>query len=364
VNEHGRDPATHRGDAFTVPVATALGLAFLLSGCASTTTPSSDPTFAPDPADSDVVFDVPDWSGNWYKGNTHAHTTESDGDSSPEVVAAWYKEHGYDFLVLTDHNVFTDPTTLAHLVDDEFLLIPGEEVTSSFDGASVHVNGLNIPRMVEARTAETLVATIQANVDAIREVDAIPHIKHPNFEWAFGAEELRQIEGDRLLEIWNGHPTVHNEGGGDSPSLDEIWDILLTGGKVIYGIAVDDAHHFQGEFTTDRANPGRGWVSIRAESLTPAPLMEALERGHFYASTGVGLDDVIVTARQIEVRITQDRDFQYSTTFIGRAGRVLAETTASPAIYALEGNPGYVRARIRNSRGDVAWTQPVFTAPR
>src|SRR3990172_5777255 len=81
----------------------------------------------------------------WYKGNTHSHTTESDGDSPPEQVARWYREHGYQFLVLSDHNVFTDPRALAHLVDSTFLLIPGEEVTASFQRAPVHVNGLNLP---------------------------------------------------------------------------------------------------------------------------------------------------------------------------------------------------------------------------
>ena len=43
----------------------------------------------------------------WYKGNIHTHTTESDGDAEPEFVAAWYKDHGYDFLVLSDHNHLT-----------------------------------------------------------------------------------------------------------------------------------------------------------------------------------------------------------------------------------------------------------------
>ena len=41
---------------------------------------------------------------NWYKGNLHTHTTESDGDADPAWVANWFKEHGYDFLVLSDHN--------------------------------------------------------------------------------------------------------------------------------------------------------------------------------------------------------------------------------------------------------------------
>ena len=311
-----------------------------------------------------VSFEVPSAAGSWYKGNTHAHTTESDGDSSPEYVASWYKDHGYDFLVLSDHNVFTDPATLAHLIDESFLLIPGEEVTSSFGDAAIHVNGLNIPRLIGARTAETLVATIQANVDAVREVDAVPHINHPNYLWSFGAEELRQIEGDRLLEIWNGHPTVHNDGGGGAPSLEEIWDILLTGGKRIFGIAVDDAHHFQGEFTVDRANPGRGWVAIRSQALEPAALMSALEAGDFYASTGVELDDVIVTPSRLEVRIRVDRDFRYETTFIGAGGRVLGETVDNPAVFELRDQVGYVRAKVINSRGEVAWTQPVFVVTR
>lgn len=309
-------------------------------------------------------FETPGWTGGWYRGNTHAHTTESDGDSSPEHVARWYRDHGYDFLVLSDHNVFTDPAGLAHLTDSTFLLIPGEEVTSSFEDASVHVNGLNLPHVVEARAAESLVATIQANVDAIREVEGVPHINHPNFRWSFGVEELQQIENDRLLEIWNGHPTVHNEGGSGTPSIEEIWDILLTGGKRIYGIAVDDAHHFQGEFTADRSNPGRGWVSVRADALEAHALMEALEAGHFYASTGVELDDVLVAGDTLAVVIRQDRDFGYRTAFIGSSGVVLAETQENPAVYVLEAETMYVRARITNSRGDVAWTQPIFVLTR
>ncbi|MDG2282031.1 MAG: CehA/McbA family metallohydrolase [Longimicrobiales bacterium] len=335
----------------------AVGCLLLLAAC----TPAEDEprSFAGDP-----VFDLPSWSGRWFKGNTHAHTTNSDGDSTPDYVAAWYKEHGYDFLVLSDHNVFTDPATLAHLVDDSFLLIPGEEVTSSFDSASVHVNGLNLPHLVEARQAETLIATIQANVDAIREVDGVPHINHPNFRWSFGAEELAQVEHDRLLEIWNGHPTVHNDGGGASPSLEEIWDILLTGGKTIFGIAVDDAHHFQGEFHPDRANPGRGWVAVRAAALDAAELMASLEAGHFYASTGVELVEIAVRPTSLEVHIAQDRDFRYVTMFIGASGEILLETEDNPAVFQLTEDVGYVRARVSNSRSDYAWTQPVFVTRR
>ena len=272
----------------------------------------------------------------------------------------WYKEHGYDFLVLSDHNVFTDPATLAHLVDSTFLLVPGEELTSSFDGRPVHVNGLNLPGLVEARLAETLVGTIQANVDAVREVEGVPHVNHPNFRWAFGAAELAQVEGDRLLEIFNGHPLVHNEGGGGLPGMEAVWDSLLTGGKRIYGIAVDDAHHFRGEFAPGRSNPGRGWVAVKAAALEAASLMSALEEGRFYASTGVELDDVVVSPQRLEVRIRPRGDFRFTTVFIGAGGRELARTGDNPAVYELADDVGYVRARVTDSMGYHAWTQPVF----
>jgi hypothetical protein len=314
-------------------------------------------------ASPDATFEVPTGQdAPWYKGNTHTHTTNSDGDSPPEVVARWYKDHGYDFLVISDHNVFTDPATLASLVDSSFLLIPGEEVTSGFDGHPVHVNGLNLPGLVEARRAESLVGTIQANVDAVREVEGVPHINHPNFQWAFGAAELAQVERDRLLEIWNGHPTVHNAGGSGTPGMEAVWDELLTQGKRMYGIAVDDAHHFQGEFSRDRANPGRGWVAVQAPDKTPAALMAALEEGRFYASTAVVLDAVVVAPRRLEIHIAQRGDFRHTTTFIGSGGRVLATTGDNPAVYVPDGTEGYVRARITDSMGYHAWTQPVFLA--
>lgn len=308
----------------------------------------------------DYRFEERDGAGlNWYKGNTHTHTTESDGDSPPEEVAAWYRDHGYNFLVLSDHNVRTDPEHYSELFTDDFILIPGEEVSSSFDRRPVHINGINVNDLVVPQTAETMVDTIQRNIDAIREVEGAPHINHPNFRWAFGAEELAQVSDDRLLEIYNGHPTVHNAGGGGVPGLDAVWDELLTRGKRIYGIAVDDAHHFR-TIGRDQANPGRGWVMVRAAALDPLSIVSALEDGMFYASTGVELDDVVVDERRIEVHIRPRADFRYTTRFIGAGGRELLVTGENPAVFELHGPEVYVRALVTDSGGWRAWVQPVF----
>ena len=70
----------------------------------------------------------------WYKGNTHTHTLNSDGDSTPgRSGERGTREHGYRFLVLSDHNVLTnvDGLNAVHGAAEQFLLIKGEEVTRS-----------------------------------------------------------------------------------------------------------------------------------------------------------------------------------------------------------------------------------------
>jgi len=306
-------------------------------------------------------FEVSETTGmRWFKGNTHTHTIMSDGDSSPEVVACWYKEHGYRFLVLSDHNVFTDPANLSSLVDSTFLLIPGEEITAGFRKKPVHVNGLNISQLINPVFDSSLAGTIQKNVDAIRAGNGVPHINHPNFRWAISQDELLQINHDNLLEIFNGHPLVNNYGGEGWPSLEQVWDHLLTNGKKIYGIAVDDAHHFLGEFAPARSNPGRGWVVVQAKKLEAREIVENLDNGWFYASTGVELEDIIVTSKQLEIRIAPHSDFKFRTEFIGRGGKILLNSDSNPAIYKLAGDEKYVRAKVYDSAGFVAWVQPVF----
>ena len=43
--------------------------------------------------------------GVWLKGNSHSHSTVSDGVFTPEELAEAYASAGYDFLAMTDHNI-------------------------------------------------------------------------------------------------------------------------------------------------------------------------------------------------------------------------------------------------------------------
>jgi hypothetical protein len=44
----------------------------------------------------------------WWKGNLHTHSLWSDGDDYPEMIVEWYKQHGYNFLALSDHNTIAE----------------------------------------------------------------------------------------------------------------------------------------------------------------------------------------------------------------------------------------------------------------
>ncbi len=298
---------------------------------------------------------------NWYKGNTHTHTTNSDGDSSPNEVALWYLENGYDFLVLTDHNVVTNPEE-ANIASDLMLLIPGEEVSATYRSAfagskPIHINGIDVDRKVEPiYEQESIEHTLQENIDAIREANGIPHINHPNFRWAFSFEELQYLERYNLLEIYNGHPLVNNFGNAEHLGMEQVWDQLLTTGNQIYGIGVDDAHHFKGEFKPDRSNPGRCWVMVQAKDLTKSNILNALENGRFYFTTGVSINEINVTETCYSVEV--DEPFE-RVEFISNEGEIVATCTESPARTFPNGK--YIRAKVYGVDGSFAWTQPVFT---
>jgi hypothetical protein len=304
--------------------------------------------------------------GRWYKGNTHTHTINSDGDSTPDEVAKWYREHGYQFVVLTDHNVLTAVDGLNGLLgmEEQFLVIKGEEITDPFGGKPLHINGLDVSGRIEPQGGTSVADVLQRNVDAIRHAKGVPHINHPNFGWAITREELQQVRNNRLFEIFNGHPMVNNIGGGGVPGTEEIWDAILSNGTLLYGIAVDDAHTFKDPANPNVPAPGRGWVVVRAPRLEARALVDALERGDFYASTGVELAEYQASAQLMTVAVKATAFSKYRIQFIGKGGRLLRESLQPAATYEMRGDEGYVRARVVESNGRMAWCQPIVVGTR
>jgi len=74
------------------------------------------------------------------KGALHTHTTCSDGQLSPPELVALYRDLGFQFVAITDHDHLLRPDYWESLPkgDAEFLVFPGVELTV-FERGYVHV---------------------------------------------------------------------------------------------------------------------------------------------------------------------------------------------------------------------------------
>lgn len=304
---------------------------------------------------------APAQTARWVKGNTHAHTRNSDGNETPRRVMRWYQDYGYNFLVVTDHDMMTETASLDSDKNDDFILIPGLEITRSMDKLKVHVNALNPKRPVAASVVgQTVAQTLQNSIDAARTAGAIPQINHPNWRWSLTAEDLKGLSGVHLFELLNINRDSNNFAAGGQPGTEELWDALLSQGLAFYGVASDDTHDYLGDFFSDKAYPGKGWVLVRVSELTPEAVCAALDNGDFYASTGVELADVSVTKSSYSLAIKPLGDTAYTTLFIGKEGTVLKKEFGLNPSYSFIGDELYVRAKVLSSTGEMAFCQPVF----
>jgi len=317
----------------------------------------------------------------WYRGCTHVHTLWSDADGAPELVTDWYREHDYQFLVLSDHNVLqtgerwfpldspADPRlTSAHVAElrarfgdgavtvreregaqemrlwtldelrarfekaAEFLLLPGEEISDGPPTRPVHVNGLNLAESIPPQgganareMAERDLAAIVAQGERLKR-PVLGHLNHPNFRWALTSDDVAELKSERFFEVYNGHPGTNVHGDATRPGNEELWDLANARRRyelelpLLFALATDDAHDHHADGPT-KSNRGRGWIQVRARDLSAGALIEAMRAGEFYASTGVELADVRFDGETLTVDVAAEPGVSYRTRFIGAEQR-------------------------------------------
>jgi hypothetical protein len=426
-----------------MPLRLTVALMFVPLVCVSCSGPERDPVPA-----------------GWYKGNLHTHSLWSDGDDFPEHIAAWYHDRGYHFLGISDHNTAQDSEKWVKYKDlyakgagpaadrylrtytdtaktrgdrkagtqeirlsrfDEykprldrpgsFLLVHSEEISDKFDKKPIHINATNIGQTIKPQGGKSVVDVIRSNLKAIRAQGEqlgrpiLPHLNHPNFEWGVTAEELAEVVEEPFFEVYNGHPSVHQEGDEHPPagttrpvrpSIERLWDIANAIRMITFkapplkGLGTDDTHNYH-VTGMSRATPGRGWIVVRAKELTPEALIAAMEAGEFYASSGVTLRDVRYdpASETLAIDIQPDGNATFTTRFVGtrktaaRPGKDAAGSMIDPSqvhvtfatlegatpSYRLAGDELYVRAIVTSSKPAAnpslkgqkkqAWTQPV-----
>lgn len=365
----------------------------------------------------------------WYKGNLHTHSYWSDGDEFPEMIMEWYKNHGYDFIALSDHNIIAEgekwktvpqdslyqkafkkylarygedwvhykkDSTGTHVQlktleefqplfeeEEKFMIFRAEEVTAYLKGKAVHMGAINVQEAIEPREGNTIVELIQNNLNAIMEQGKrsgepiLQHLNHPNFTYAITAEDIIQVDGERFFEVFNGHPYVNNYGDSIHSSTEEMWDqvniaYLDMGKPIMYGLATDDSHHYH-KFGLKFSNAGRGWVMVKASKLHPHSLINSMETGDFYSTTGVVMDEISFRNNKMDLKIHPEEGIEYTIQFITAKqnepkSNIVKTVKGTEASYRLLEDEMFVRAKIISTKpkqnpyrkGDVevAWIQP------
>ena len=240
------------------------------------------------------------WGDQWYKGNTHVHTTLcGHADTKPDAVAQWYHDRGYNFLILSEHNKFIDPSTvkLKGQPREDFLLVPGEEVT-----AAVHTTAMNASRLVPWQFNDNNRSKVLQSRDETRKAGGVTILNHPNFRRRLHDHEIYPVKNLYMFELYNSHPGVHSFGNAHYPNLEQLWDALLEKGMILYGVSSDDAHKLQ-KWGEKENNPGRGWVMVRSKELTSDALTSAMLKGDFYSSSGVMLSKLVRGKSSIELEV-------------------------------------------------------------
>lgn len=312
-------------------------------------------------------------AAQWYRGNLHMHSKWSDGDAMPEDAVAWYRNKGYQFVCLSDHQIVQTDTNawlevgskklgedeaaaylkrypasahvkkaaskefirlktvweLKRIFDrqSEFLMIPGLEVNRVIAGRQVHMNAINVHETIPYRYGDTPAETFGRIENAVRawgderQVPVLFMLNHPTWPYFdITPDVLVALPQVRFFELCNA------DGGHVHPahrswhSMEKFWDVVNAfrvedGHDPVFATATDDTHSYSNP--AGSARPGEGWICARAAGLDAASLLQSMYRGDFYASTGVALDDVAFdnAAGVLRVKVAPEEGLSYRIVF-------------------------------------------------
>ncbi len=377
--------AAARALGATAALALALAAAALTSS--ATASPSSGARTAAPPkpaaAKPPVVAPPPPGAPRWLKGSTHVHARPS-GDSRTEIVdvIAWYQDHGYDFIALTDHNqvselpgeVSTFGQVAVSAPAQGLIVLAGIELTHNpatclpapplpEGKCRVHVNALGVTARPEGklewadRKSFRRIDLYGRALITARELGGLVQLNHPQWHWGTTAALLTELgrRGALLVEIANSQFTAWNDGSISPamPSVEALWDAALTAGVTMWGVASDDAHSYDGK---GQYPAGGGWIMVDAPRQ-PAAILAAIAAGKFYSSSGVVLDRAGRQGDNLRVEVSAQSPGAHRIVFFEN-GAAVAEIRGTAAQRPIP-RRGHLRAVVWRDDGARAWVQPV-----
>ncbi len=292
--------------------------------------------------------------GNWYKGNLHMHTTRSDGHLDPAAAVERYRQHGYDFVALTDHR---KPSATERMGD--VLVLSGVEWdtgganTKSFgDVPTYHILGIGMTsdNVLDYRSQPH--PEPQAIVDFIQENNGIAILAHPAWS-VMDPAGIGRLKGITAAEIYNSVSDLPFNGErADSSAWFDIWATNYN--RLIPAVASDDAHAYEGDECY-------AYTMVNAAELSRDAVIDALQSGNFYASQRPVLHEMAIDWDNgiVHMEFSQDvTTVVFYSNHIWVPERVTLVKNGSMDYHIAPGE-FYVRAELIARDGRKAWTSPV-----
>lgn len=280
---------------------------------------------------------------SWYKGNLHTHTNMSDGLISPEETIELYRRAEYDFIAITDHNVFYEGSE-----QDNFTILSGTEVhINDYDARKAfHIVGIDIDGEINI----PLHATPQDLINGIIQQNGLAILAHP--AWSLlthnDAINLRDYVG---IEIWNTVSEARSNRGCSSSFIDTVAsNTSKNSTKLIF--AVDDTHFYSDDLFG-------GYIMLNSPSLSTKDIITNIKRGNFYASQGPEIKQISVEGDEIFVRTSPVVQISFmSDNFFDSKRVVKAENKLlHDAVYTCSEKDNWVRIECLDDKGKKAWSQ-------
>lgn len=291
--------------------------------------------------------------GRFWKGNIHGHSDMSDGLLTPEEACSRYKQAGYDFIALTDHFLekYDFPLTDTRPYRDEtFTTIIGAELHApeTSRGEIWHVLAVGLPFDFPPTASNETGPELARRA---RDAGAFVAIAHPHW-YQLQKEDGLELDAAHAVEAYNHTSHVHCDRGDGLVML----DALLSEGKRLFTIAVDDSHWKNNDAFG-------GWVMVKAEENTPEALLAALHEGAFYSSQGPEISDIRIEGDDLVVSTSP----AVSVVAVGpvtksRQKHALSEggplTETRLPLEPFKGE--WCRIAVSDENGRRAWTNPLW----
>jgi hypothetical protein len=300
------------------------------------------------------VFNLPfDQPGRFFRGNIHCHSSRSDGHAAPEDVVNAYRDQGYDFVSLTDHFMerFSFPVTDTSVFRTaRFTTLLGAELHGPAleNGQNWHIVAVGLPLDFAPESEHEPAVELTKRA---AEAGAFVGVAHPAW-YGVTPQDVELLATAHAIEIFNtGHSRDADRGDG--------WylaDLLAARGQRYHAFAADDAHF------GPRPDRFGGWVMVRADSLEPGSLLQALKEGYFYSSQGPTLEYVGIENDEIVVSCSPVVSIHAAgRPPINRYAITDGEGPITSARFPLEPFAGnFCRITVIDERGRRAWTNPFW----